>query len=812
MLEESFLNLNNLITIVIALFIIILFLAWLKKKNVFNSLVKKSFKYDLFLIKIPPEEQPKEKTQSLKEKINVAEQLISILVNYKQPIVFEIALPEIGEEISYYSAVPQSLEESFKKHLLSFYPKAYIEKVKDYNIFNPDGFTEGVYLTQAESWMLPIKTYTELEADPISPILNAFKLKKEGEGMAMQLIITPPPKSLKNQLSKAIKNLREGQSLKDVIGNYSFKDAAKDFALVISTKNDEKEKEKAKVIDENAVKSLESKSNKPLCSVNVRIFASSESKDRTKEILNTLLSSFDQFAAPLKNHFKAIKPKKLNRSVFNYAFRIFDNKETMYLNTEEIVSLWHFPLSVEVAPELKWVKSREAPPPVELPEEGIVIGESVYQNQNKLVRILPNDRRRHIYAVGQTGVGKSVFLQNMAVQDIQNGEGVCVIDPHGDMVETILGLIPEERFDDVVIFDPSDLQQPMGLNMLEYDITKPEQKTFIINDLIDIFDKLYDLRQVGGPMFEYYLRNAVGLLMSDPTEIPTLLDVPRIFTNADFLQEKLAKSNDPVIVEFWEKEALKVSGSSDLSLQNISPYITSKFATFTTNDYIRPIIAQTHSTLNFREIMDNKKILLVNLSKGKIGELNASLLGLILVGKILMAAFSRVDLPEEERKDFYLYIDEFQNFTTPSIAVILSEARKYRLDLIISHQFIAQLQDKIRDAVFGNVGSMVTFRVGVKDAEFLVKQFEPVFTENDLINIDNFTAVVKLLVNNKPTRPFTMRTIPPAKGNVEKAKLLKEMSRLKYGKSKILIDQEIQERIKSSDENEENINFNEENI
>jgi len=290
--------------------------------------------------------------------------------------------------------------------------------------------------------------------------------------------------------------------------------------------------------------------------------------------------------------------------------------------------------------------------------------------------------------------------------------------------------------------------------------------------------------------------------MSDTTETPTLIDVPRVFTNPEFLKKKLTNSNDPMIVEFWEKEALKVSGSSDLSLQNISPYITSKFNTFITNDYMRPIISQKHSSLNFREIMDNQKILLVNLSKGKIGELNASLLGLIIVGKLLMAAFSRVDTPEEERKDFYLYIDEFQNFTTPSIATILSEARKYRLDLTISHQFIAQLQDKIREAVFGNVGSMVVFRVGVKDAEFLVKEFDPVFNENDMINLDNFSAIVKLMVNNKTTRPFTMRTIPPRKGNPEKAKILKELSRATYGRPRALIEQEIKERF-TSDEIEE---------
>jgi len=388
----------------------------------------------------------------------------------------------------------------------------------------------------------------------------------------------------------------------------------------------------------------------------------------------------------------------------------------------------------------------------------------------------------------------------MAVQDIQEGRGVCIIDPHGDLIESILGLVPKERFEDVVVFDPSDLERPIGLNTLETDPNKPEQKTFVINEWLDIFDKLYNMSEVGGPMFENYLRNAMGLLMSDVEEIPTVIDIPRIFSNRDYLKKKLAKCPDPLIIEFWEKQALQVSKGQDLSLENVTPYITSKFTSFISNDYMRPIIAQKKSTINFRKIMDEQKILLVNLAKGKIGDLNSSLLGLMIVGKLLMAAFSRVELPEEERKDFYLYIDEFQNFTTPSITTILSEARKYRLDLIISHQFIAQLQDKIREAIFGNVGNMVVFRVGVKDAEFLVKQFEPVFNENDMINLDNFVAIAKLLVKNIPTRSFTMKTLPPPQGNSEIAKLLKEYSRLTYGTPRGLIEQEIREKYQKESE------------
>jgi len=787
-----FLNNVNILAILGSILILFVFVAWLIKKTNLSALLKKSFKYSLFLIKIPPEELSKEKTQSVKEKINIAEQLMSILINFKKTVVLEIALPERGEEISFYVAVSKELEESLKKQVLSFYPRASIEKSRDYNIFNPNGFTEGVYLVQAENWMLPIKTYTELEADPISPILNAFKLKKEGEGMAVQVVISAPPQNLKNQLTRAIKNLKEGQQLKDIIGKYSFSDFAKQFTSTLSSSKKEKEEQpKPKIIDENTIKLLEGKNNKPLCAVNIRMFVSAETQERANEALNTLLAAFDQFSAPSRNHFKAVKPKKLNKLVFNYAFRLFNNKEAMHFNIEEVVSFWHFPLTVEVAPQLKWVKSREAPPPPELPEEGIILGEAIYQNQRKIVRILPNDRRRHIYIVGQTGVGKSVLLTNIAIQDIKEGKGVCVIDPHGDLIEDILSLIPKERFKDVIVFDPSDLDRPMGLNMLEYDFSKPEQKTFIINEWLNIFDKLYNLREVGGPMFEYFLRNALGLLMSDTSEVSTLIDVPRIFTNRAFLKEKLANCPDPMIVDFWENQALKITGGHDLSLENVTPYIVSKFASFISNDYVRPIIAQKQSSFNFRQIMDEQKIFLVNLSKGKIGDINASLLGLMIVGKLLIAAFSRVDLPEEQRKDFYLCIDEFQNFTTPSIATILSEARKYRLNLTISHQFIAQLQDNIREAVFGNVGNTVVFRVGVKDAEFLLKQFEPVFNENDMVNIDNFTAIVKLLVNNKPTRPFTMLTLPPPKGNLENARMLKDLSRLTYGKPRALIEQEI---------------------
>ena len=324
--------------------------------------------------------------------------------------------------------------------------------------------------------------------------------------------------------------------------------------------------------------------------------------------------------------------------------------------------------------------------------------------------------------------------------------------------------------------------------------------------MINIFKKLWQaIPEAFGPMFEQYMRNAILLVMDDPKSGSTLLEVPKVLADEEFRHYKLSKTKNQVVKDFWEKEAEKAGGEA--SLANMVPYITSKANVFLANDIMRPIVCQQKSAFDFREIMDNKKILLVNLSKGKLGDVNSSLLGLIIVAKLLMATFSRVDVPEEKRPDFYLYMDEFQNFTTESIATILAEARKYKLCLTFAHQFIGQLEEKIKKAVFGNVGSMACFRVGAEDAEFLVKQFEPVFSQYDLINIDNYNAYLKLLIDGQTTRPFNILTYPPQKGSSEMAKMAKDFSRLKYGREKKMIEREIVRRSKISDkrDSEDNI-------
>ncbi|NCN53237.1 type IV secretory system conjugative DNA transfer family protein [Candidatus Wolfebacteria bacterium] len=750
---------------------------WVHRRYILASL-----KLRALLIRLPKSKEKNEQ-EPLKE-INLSAQLLSELSNLKIPFSLEAAVHHVGEEIHFYIAVPAESVQFTMRQIQGLWNDASVEEADDYNIFNHQGVSEGLYLKQKENYVLPIRTYEEAQIDTFLPIISTLsKVQELGEGISVQLMVKPASKKIKKTITNYIYQLKKGAKAEEIFGSagISFKDFQK--ALAGKTELSEEEKRTPKPVDEEMVKALEKKISKQIFSVNVRLVASAPSQSKVDELLQSLASSFDQFEAPLRNGIKAIKPRNQKKFLFNYIFRMFNDSEAMTLSTDEVVSLFHLPTSTTETPRLKRLKSREAAPPSFLPKEGTQIGESTFRGDKKPIFITDEDRRRHVYVIGQTGTGKSTMMINMAISDIQNGKGVSVVDPHGDLIDSILGLIPEHRKDDVIIFDPGDITHPLGLNMLEYDFNRPEEKTFIVNEMQGIFNKLFS-EETMGPMFEQYMRNALLLLMEDAKNEPTtLMDVPKVFSDSVFRKKKLERCQNTIVKDFWEREALQAGG--DASLANITPYITSKFGNFISNDYVRPIISQPKSAFRFRDIMDNKKILLVNLSKGKIGDLNAGLLGMVIVGKILMAALSRVDIEQEERKDFNLYIDEFQNFTTDSISTILSEARKYRLNLVIAHQFIAQLEEKIRDSVFGNVGSMVAFRVGAKDAEELAKQFEPVFNENDLINIDNFNAHAKLLINGEPSKPFNIKTLSSPKSNPELKNKLKELSRNKYGMSRI---------------------------
>lgn len=387
----------------------------------------------------------------------------------------------------------------------------------------------------------------------------------------------------------------------------------------------------------------------------------------------------------------------------------------------------------------------------------------------------------------------------MIRQDIANGDGVCVIDPHGSLVDEVLEYIPKERIEDVILFDPSDVERPIGLNMLE--ANTPEERDLVVQEMILIFYKLVTDPAMIGPMFEHNMRNAMLTLMADTEDPGTLVEIPRMFTDTEFQKYKLRSVTDTMVRAFWEKEMAK---TTDYHKSEMLGYLISKVGRFVENEMVRNIIGQRRSGFNFQNVLEQKKILLVNLSKGKIGEMPSYLLGLIMVSKLQIAAFRRASQTNKEHPDFYLYIDEFQNFITDSISTILSEARKYRLNLTVAHQYIGQLvngQDtKIKDAIFGNVGTIIAFRVGVEDAELIAKQFAPVFNDNDVMNIDKFNAYVRLLINNTASRAFNMAAYPPIKTSTNYIQTIKEISRLKYGVRRANINAEILDRSKLGQE------------
>ncbi len=810
-------NINQIfILLIILLGLAILSVIWLmfltvKKRK---ELLTRSLNMELFSVSLPKQSNQEEQKDE-KELIGVMEQLYNGFTSIKGEkgflkspphLVFEIANPNESKQIVFYLAAPKNYSSLVEKQIHSFYPDAAVEKTEDYNIFGPTGETVCSYLKQAKHSVLPIKTYQQLETDPLKEVINLFsKMKEKGEGASIQILFRPTTNKSWHQLGKGIaKEMQQGKSFKQALsakaGNPFWK-FIKEFRKQ-GQKNKEQQQqaeEEAKQSvtqgDQETIKAIEDKANKSGFDVNLRIFVSAENAARAEELLGHLEASFNQFSSAELNSLEAkqVKAKAaFKRMIYNYSFRLFDLKQKMLLNTEELTSLFHFPGSELKTPNVKTIKSGQAAAPADIPEQGILLGKNIYRGEETRIKIGANDRRRHMYIIGQTGTGKSTFLKNMIVQDIQQGNGVGVLDPHGDLIEDALSLVPKERAEDVVLIEPGNLSRPIGLNMLEYDPAKPEQKTFAVNEMLQIFDRLYDLKATGGPMFEQYMRNALLLLMDDPEEKATLLEVPRVLADADFRKRLLDKCQNRIVKNFWQEEAEKAGGEA--SLQNMVPYITSKFSVFITNDFMRPIIAQKESTINFQDIINNKKVLLVNLSKGKLGDLNSHLLGMLVTGKLLMAAFSRVEMLEEQRNDFYLYMDEFQNFATDSIATILSEARKYRLSLIIGHQYIEQLPEDIKSAVFGNVGSMVAFRVSAENAEFLSKQFEPVFKPNDLIDIDNFNAHVKLMLNNKTSAPFNMAAYPPEKGDPEMSKLIKEFSGLTYGRNREMVEADINKR------------------
>lgn len=707
------------------------------------------------------------------------------------------------EQISFYVTCPNQLVSMVEKQIHSFFPNAQIDQLPGHNIFTVGKGRIGVAtLMFNKRYIFPIKTYKYLDADPLNSITNTVSKLGEGANAAIQILVRPLSERWRVGPAVAAKQVLEGktnyiyaswwlrafQTLMDTVSGSLSRSTAKPGQPLGST--DQTKTWRLTPVQEDLMKAFNEKASKPGFEVIIR--AVTVAADQTTADLHVanIVSAFAQFNAPAWNGFRAVRPVNKARLVSDFLLRRFEGGPRLVLNSEELASCFHFPNRFTETPNIRWLLSKTLPPPVNLPAQGVVIGESVFRGERRPVRLKEDDRRRHIFMIGKTGVGKTTLFEHMVDQDIRSGKGVCFIDPLGDAIESILQKIPKERAEDVILFDPSDTARPMGLNLLEWQ--QPPEKDFLVAEWIEIFYKLFDPNRTGivGPQWEHWGRNAALTVMSLPNG-GSIIDVPRLFTDDQFREQAISFVKDPIVMAFWKQQLAK---TADFHKSEMYNYFISKFGRFMTNDLMRNIIGQSKSGFNLRKVMDEGKILLVNLAKGKIGEMNSNLLGLILVAKLQTAAFSRADTPEEKRQDFYLYIDEFQNFTTESFATILSEARKYRLSLNITNQFIAQLTDKIRDAVIGNAGTMIVYRIGAADAEYVAKEL-PGVTVDDMVNLDRFNTYVKILLDLSPTKPFSMRGLKsPIEKNPRLAEAIRQLSRLKYGRDKVLVDSEIMGR------------------
>lgn len=726
-------------------------------------------------------------------------------------------------QVYFYVAIPRGARKLAEKQISSYYKDAVITPTGAPKIFQENRKIACTSLVLSGPNHLPIRTVEKMESDPLNTIVSSLSKIPAEDGAGIQILCRPIPNTWQKKAFEEAENIYKERKKKSFLRFFNplrFLGAFFDI-LFNSEKAFQSEEEKmggggVTPMTQERVKAIEEKATRVGFDVIIRLVATSQTQHESDLHLQSMKGAFEQFGAPDTNGLSSTYRHNRSRLVRDYIFRMFRRpfwlslwqsykrgEWRQILSTEELMGLYHFPHSqYNASSSIKWQDFKIVAGPHNLPKEGLLLGHNVYRGEKREVRIKQEDRMRHFYLIGKSGTGKSTILEQMVRQDLKNGHGLCLVDPHGDLVEAVLPYIPRERADDVILFDPGDLERPMGLNLLEAETD--DQKEFISQEALAIFIKLYG-EEIMGPRLQHYFRNGVLTLMADDEEGATLLDIMRLFTDPNYENIKKAKVTNPSVRSFWDKEMAK---SGQREKEEIIPYFASKFGPFVTNTQIRNILGQPKSGFDFRDVMDNKKILLVNLSKGKLGDLNAKLLGMIIVSKIQMAAMSRVDTPEEERNDFFLYVDEFQNFVTESFASILSEARKYRLGLIVAHQYISQITQMgeggkgkhedhtIKDAVFGNVGSMMCFKIGAQDAETMAKEFQPVFSEQDLINIANYQAYIKLNINNATSRGFSMATIyDPTGKDLEGAEAFRQLSRLKFGRDREFVNREIARRI-----------------
>ena len=705
--------------------------------------------------------------------------------------------------IKYYAIVPSVLTDLVKQAVQSAYPTARLEEKREENIFSGSGNVNsvaGAELTLNKESYLPIATYEDTKRDASMAILNALSSVSKGEGATVQVLFRPAQKSWSSKGKQHIEDIHKGKKTKSggaILGDFAM-DVIRAPWEVPSEHEKDQEKDPITNIKQDEITAITNKIRYPGFETLIRVIASSDSEPRSEAIVGGIVSAFSQFDSPELNGFKVNPFKDPKRLVVDYTFRFFPIKNrSNILNSVELASIFHLPEQNAIPnSQVERQLTKQVDGPAKLATEGVLLGTNEFRGVKKAIYLDDDNRRRHMYVIGQTGMGKSVFLENIAFQDMCDGRGFAFIDPHGDAVEALLQRVPEERIDDIIYFDPADIEHPVGMNMFEY--TSEDQKDFIVQEGISMLQSLFDPQNQGffGPRGQHMFRNAALLLMADPAGA-TFIDIPQCFTDPEFVKSKLKYVTDKAVYDYWTKEFPASQKSSDAG--EVITWFASKWGPFISNTIMRNTLGQVKSGFNIREIMDNKKIFLVNLSKGRLGDINANLLGMIFVMKFQQAAMSRQDIPEHERKDFCLYVDEFQNFATDSFESILSEARKYRLNLIVANQFMTQLTDKIREALLGNVGTIICGRVGVTDADLMVKAFTPTFTAEDLTKTPNHAAICKVMMFGMPSAPFTMNLpAPMGEPNDDLMNSLKAYSATKYAKTRQEVEKEIQERWNSA--------------
>lgn len=722
--------------------------------------------------------------------------------------------------IDFYAVVPEDLANIVEKQLTSYYPDVYIERVEDHNIFTDGSHVQGCYFRHYKHFKFPFKTYQYQNSDPINSITNVFSKLEEHEAAALQIMIRPRTDSWQKKGREMAKKIMLSKSTGffhsvnpftwiGAILNILFRGPTQEYLGFDA--DQQRQTERTTPLTDEQVKAIEEKNTQVGYTTVIRLLVSSPHAYQADQQYQTIRAAFAQYAHTDNNALLYTRYHSNKALAINYIYRNLKRNWTqrifhlvngpMILSPEELSSLYHIPdIRYNQAPNIRWQNFKVAKAPDNVPKEGLLLGHNFYRGIRSEVRIKNEDRFRHFYVIGQTGTGKSSILQVMIRQDFNEGRGLCIIDPHGSLIEDVMPFIPRERADDVIYFNPGDLERPLGLNLLE--ASSPEEQDWVALEAMNIMIKLFD-EEIFGPRIQDYFRNGCLTLMADP-DGGSLTDIVRLFTDDDYQKEKTKHVTNPIVRSFWDHQMAKTGAREK---QEMIPYFASKFGQFVTNGMMRNIIGQAHSAFDFNDVMNNRKILLMNLSKGETGEINSKLLGLITVAKLQMAAMRRQKFSKADRQDFFLYIDEFQNYVTDSIESILSEARKYRLSLTVAHQYLAQMegssakkgskQVSLKDAIFGNVGTIMAYKIGAQDAEFMAKEMAPVFSEQDLVNMDKYKGVMKLSIDTQPSRPFSIIPLNPytEEGDREAAEAYKQLSRLKYGRDRDFVEREIFRRL-----------------